>query len=1476
MILHSRPWLIRFSAALLALNVLEILPNCNAGDYSLNAVGGDSAWQTTEFTAHAELAPGTIVPIYAPFTFYVYYVEELSMGTRNVRNLQFMVDVHGDLYNNGGQVGLEGGSVNPFFTASGTSDGNVYDANGQIVGTADAPSYTSLHTYSPTYSGNEWLTVDIPVVVSFDAKPCLNPRAAGVLNPKVDSLNVSMSLGSGGNGSLRVLADTPNSALGSPKFLETLAVTSDFEVLKVPGPAADAGNLRQVLTPKALVQVSRDAEDGTNYLYKIDFYPRPPNPTKGADGFYIIPTGTNWFKEIQIENPTSGGQPDYSSLYVTETAGGISRQTQYSYSSTENKWTMLAPDSLAKETATVVSDTGSERVEEKSIYKPAQPADQLVAKVKNKFHLVGGAKLLVEETVNPDGMARTNTWTYGETSGQLEYKKVTKFIRFDSYWERYEYSPLPTGATYYQKKITPLNNATDTAAESLCRVIETVYYSNINGAGVWTVTEKVLSEVVSIKYKGRQSTSPKEIHEVEYATATIPTPWDSASAGNLLTTTTIDDFARPTTITYPNGTVGFFTYATPSGGLQTIETLGQPSSNGTAVQEGVKTITLVGPVGEMKSVYRYAITNGVDGPELSHDLYSYPIADDYFQISPTIQYLDGTTTSGSQCSCGFQSPQSTTDKDGTVTYYTYDTMNRQIATQTLGITTTNLLDSAGKTLATIRIGTNGSWNILQQTAYDVAGRISKSTNALNGVTTFSEGIDGNGYFVKTNGFPDGGTRIESYFKDGSLAKLTGTAVHPSRYVQGVELESNTNRFFTQEIKLDAGGNDTSEWTKSYYDMLKRRYKTVFSKSGTPYPFSQSFYNVQGQLWKQVDPDGVATLSQYNPKGELAYIAVDTNRNDVIDFAGNDRVTWTTNFVASKNGMTVLRTQRDVWPAGGVDASNLVSTVETSADGLRTWNILWNAGAGMTNQSQTVYAGSGNRYVTNTAPDGSYTLTAYSYGRLGSATRFSSTSAQLGKTTYTYDAHGRVLTTTDARNGATPYGYNNADQLTSVTTPPPGIGQGSQTTTTYFDNMGRATNVFLADLTTVTNEYYLTGELRKTFGSRSYPVGYGYDAQGRMKTMTNWTTFPNSGTRITTWNYDGYRGFLTNKVYDGGNAGPSYGYTPAGRLLSRAWARGITTTNSYNNNGDLSSTSYSDSTPSVAMGYDRRGRATTVTNGTAVCSLTFNDANQMLSETNSAGTLVGLRVTNIFDNFLRRTSVSALSSTSQLLSSNAYAFDYASRLTNVTDGTYSAGYTYLANSPLISQITLKSNTTVRMTTTKQYDYLNRLLSISSSPSSSSSLPLTYAYAYNDANQRTRVTLNDGSFWIYQYDSLGQVISSKKSWGDGTPVPGQQFEYGFDNIGNRTSTKAGGDQSGAGLRPATYSANSLNQYTSRTVPSAFDALGIATASASVTVNGSPADYRRGEYFQEMISVNNSSTSVWQNVSVTTSGALTRMGT
>jgi len=146
--------------------------------------------------------------------------------------------------------------------------------------------------------------------------------------------------------------------------------------------------------------------------------------------------------------------------------------------------------------------------------------------------------------------------------------------------------------------------------------------------------------------------------------------------------------------------------------------------------------------------------------------------------------------------------------------------------------------------------------------------------------------------------------------------------------------------------------------------------------------------------------------------------------------------------------------------------------------------------------------------------------------------------------------------------------------------------------------------------------------------------------------------------------------------------------------------------------------------------------------------------------------------------------------------------------------------------------------------------------------------SHTYNYNNANQRTRATLADGSYWLYQYDSLGQVISANKYWSDETPVAGQHFDYTFDNIGNRTQIQAGGDQNGGYLRTANYTNNTLNQITTRDVPGYVDIKGVSFATNTVTVNGQTA-YRKVEYFRDELGVNNSSSALWTNLIVAATG-------
>jgi RHS repeat-associated protein len=360
-------------------------------------------------------------------------------------------------------------------------------------------------------------------------------------------------------------------------------------------------------------------------------------------------------------------------------------------------------------------------------------------------------------------------------------------------------------------------------------------------------------------------------------------------------------------------------------------------------------------------------------------------------------------------------------------------------------------------------------------------------------------------------------------------------------------------------------------------------------------------------------------------------------------------------------------------------------------------------------------------------------------------------------------------------------------------------------------------------------------------------GYTHDYAGRTKTMTTWQNFAgDQGAAISTWNYDSQRGFLSGKRYND-NTGPDYNHTPAGRLYTHTWARNITTTYTTNTFGDVARVTYSDSTPGVTNGFDRLGRLIAVTNGPNVISRSYDLSGALLSET-----LNGVTVSNSFDSIMRRTNCALLDSQSALLTSTGYGYDPASRLQSATSAGLSANYSYLANSPLVEQILFQQNGTTRMTTTKQHDFLNRLTRISSVPSGYSAV--NFDYTYNQANQRTNVVLGpDGSRWVFSYDSLGQVISGKKYWPDGTPVAGQQFEYTFDDIGNRKLTKAGGDAAGGNLRGANYTNNLLNQITGRDIPGTNDIIGIAHSSATVTVNGQ-SPYRKGEYYQTGLTMTN----------------------
>ena len=1245
----------------------------------------------------------------------------------------------------------------------------------------------------------------------------------------MSSVRLQMELGKSGHkrsaGYLGLHELRPLSDLATPHRLSYVGSTNSVTLI-----ADGSGDLRQALAPQCLADI---VTTSTN-RYEVRFY-ASTNVGSITGGVYQV-TGTP-FVTWAVETPGT----NWHQLNLAEIRGASTNTNVFVWSDAAQSWTLTSGNGAKMESKQESWNTNHTILTE--VWTITDPATTNVVSLRsNIFQVFDFGKVKIEERVGSGTGQQVTTYTYYTNAAEdgAAYAKLRLTTQPNGSWTLNTYD----SEGRLDKVYSAFGNQAPTTDSSLCRVTE-YSYTPMGGSGddgslsarePRRTIETLLNTEIGRTYTVCLTNETRHIR-----CQTASAAWDAAD--NLVTITTTygegSSFRGWTkSERRPDGTLSLHEYEVDGAtNLTTVIYSGQPNGAGTAVTNGTKLVTLQGPLGNVISRTTVDIATEITtGSETFSDF-------DEFGRPGRVTYLDSTFKLFTYICCGVESE---TDRDGVTTTYAYDNLKRRIGSYRNGIWHLKTLDAAGRTLFTQRQGTNASTITQASLVYDINGRLLYQTNAVGNVTSFGESMDTNGQTLKFTTNALGATRIETYFKDGSLQSLTGTAVHGVRYEYGIE----SSLPYTKEIKLLTNGTDSGEWTKTFTDLAGRTFKTVYADDA----YTQSYFNNAGQLWKHRDADGVVTLYQYNALGEVEYTALDMDRNDTIDFDGTDRITRTVRDVVAAHSTNVRRTRSYVWTENSSTNSLLTSTVEAAVDGTRTWQTTF----GLTSESVSLCGGA--CVATNIAPDGSYTTTVKTNGYVMVTTRYDSQGTQLGATTYTYDEHGRQKTITDARNGTTTLINDDADRVTSVTTPVPASGQSSQTTTSYYDELGRVWKTVQPDSTTVTNEFHLTGELKKTYGSRTYPAEYTYDYAGRMKTLKTWQDFVgNTGTATTTWNYSSTRGWLTGKLY-ADDQGPTYTYTAAGRLATRVWARGITTTYTYDYAGQLTQTSYDDSvTPTAYTSYNRQGRVLSLGDGTLTTTRTYNDAGQLLGESHSGGVLGGLAITNSYDALLRRTNLSAFNVSTQL-SASIYGYDYASRLSTVSDGTNNATYGYLANSPLVDSIVFKQSSTTRMTRTNRYDFLNRLTSITQSAGGSN--VSAFNYAYNDANQRVAVTNVDNSRWSWSYDSLGQVTSGKKYWSDNSIAAGQQFEYAFDDIGNRRQTAAGGNQFGTNLRTNYYGPNALNQYTNRTVAGYVEVLGSANSNATVTVNNE-STYRKGEYFRKELPVSNSSAAGWQGI-------------
>jgi YD repeat-containing protein len=172
---------------------------------------------------------------------------------------------------------------------------------------------------------------------------------------------------------------------------------------------------------------------------------------------------------------------------------------------------------------------------------------------------------------------------------------------------------------------------------------------------------------------------------------------------------------------------------------------------------------------------------------------------------------------------------------------------------------------------------------------------------------------------------------------------------------------------------------------------------------------------------------------------------------------------------------------------------------------------------------------GSWSTVTTHADGTTSIEKFSEGRFAEGEQRAAGGEVLFKKRYHYDSHGRVAAVDDLREGTTRTTYYADDQPDTVQHPHPQQAGQFLTTKHLYNSRGLLAERQLPDSSKTYYFYTPKGALERTEGSQTYPVSYGYDAQGRMISMTTWQDHTaQTGAAVTRWHYAPATGQLAAK------------------------------------------------------------------------------------------------------------------------------------------------------------------------------------------------------------------------------------------------------------------------------------------------------------------------------------------------------------
>lgn len=413
----------------------------------------------------------------------------------------------------------------------------------------------------------------------------------------------------------------------------------------------------------------------------------------------------------------------------------------------------------------------------------------------------------------------------------------------------------------------------------------------------------------------------------------------------------------------------------------------------------------------------------------------------------------------------------------------------------------------------------------------------------------------------------------------------------------------------------------------------------------------------------------------------------------------------------------------------------------------------------------------------------------------------------GRTTsFGYDARGwRTSWTTPGGNepGALPehfttsYVYDPLGRL-KLTTDPLGRVSGST-----YDAEGRILTSTSPSNSTVTNHYDDAGQLDVTTRPGGWRVARTYTATGRPATVQ-------VGTRpVTTYEYDGADRLA--KVTDPRNRETSYAYDAAGRRESKTDALQRTTRYHYDDADRLHDIDYEDAaTPDVTFGYDDAGRRTSMEDGTGTAAYGYDDLGRMTHVESGAGAEVGLA----YDDAGRPTEIDYPGASHSI----GYHYDDAGDMDRLTDwatGVTRFGYDSdgavdsisrpngvdtsmtFDRSGAVSAIEHASSTGTIASFGVEYQPTGGLVSSVTSTGVPGAGSQAYGYSPRDEIESVTGGVGAGSFTFDDAGDLTMRPGGTMGYDDArqptsfAPAAGPATAYTFNPMGERTAAVTGSD-------------------------------------------------------------------------------------